>query len=277
MRHAQRAGVPSLFFTWQNICKCYPPPFNWIEKTSYRGSAAAIAGSSEAKEVLQRKGFRKWIWVIPQFGVDPQVFQRHGGEAIRQRFRIGGNFLVGYVGRLVVEKGLTDVLAALAKLPSEIMLLIVGSGPEEQRLKRQSRALGVANRVIWKSSVLSTEVASYMSAFDVLVLPSRTVRSWKEQFGRVLVEAMACGTPPIGSDSGEIRNVIGDAGLLVPEAQPDRFMKAIRTLHENPHLRAELAVRGRDRVLRMFTHAQLARETSKVYKALVSANACVSA
>ena len=63
----------------------------------------------------------------------------------------------------------------------------------------------------------STEVPAVLRALDVLVLPSLTTPSWKEQFGRVLQEAMACAIPVVGSDSGEIPHVIGDAGLVTPE------------------------------------------------------------
>ena len=60
----------------------------------------------------------------------------------------------------------------------------------------------------------SDQVAVEMRKLHALVLPSRTTPRWKEQFGRVLIEAMACGVPPVGSDSGEIPHVIDDAGLV---------------------------------------------------------------
>jgi glycosyltransferase involved in cell wall biosynthesis len=108
-----------------------------------------------------------------------------------------------------------------------------------------------------------------MSAFDALVLPSHTAKGWKEQFGRVLVEAMSCGTPPIGSDSGEIPIVIGDAGLVVPEGQAMKFRDAILTLFHDPGLRERLANKGRERVLQSFTHANLASQTVKAYEAAI--------
>jgi len=95
--------------------------------------------------------------------------------------------------------------------------VLVGGGPERSKLEALAQGLGISARVRWEPWVDSCDVAEYMNAFDVLVLPSRTRRNWKEQFGRVLVEAMACETCVVGSDSGEIPNVVGDTGLIFHE------------------------------------------------------------
>jgi glycosyltransferase involved in cell wall biosynthesis len=111
---------------------------------------------------------------------------------------------------------------------------------------------------------------AYYRQLDVLVLPSRTRPNWKEQFGRVLVEVMACGVVVIGSDSGEIPNVIGDAGLLFPEGQVDRLRAHLGRLLGEPALRAELARRGRERVLARYTQARVAAQTYQVYREIVA-------
>jgi glycosyltransferase involved in cell wall biosynthesis len=101
------------------------------------------------------------------------------------------------------------------------------------------------------------------------VLPSLTRRNWKEQFGRVLVEAMASGLPCVGSDSGEIPNVLADAGLIVPEGDAAALRNALQALLDNGELRREFAARGRARVLARFTHARVAHQTVAVYRTLV--------
>jgi glycosyltransferase involved in cell wall biosynthesis len=101
---------------------------------------------------------------------------------------------------------------------------------------------------------------------DVLVLPSRTRPNWKEQFGRSLVEAMACGVTVVGSDSGEIPHVIGDAGLLFPEGQAGELRERLSRLMADAALRQALAQRGRDRVVALFTQAQIAARTYQVYR-----------
>jgi glycosyltransferase involved in cell wall biosynthesis len=110
---------------------------------------------------------------------------------------------------------------------------------------------------------------AYYHQLDTLVVPSRTRPNWKEQFGRVLVEAMASGVPVVGSDSGEIPHVIGDAGLIFPEGQADVLRAHLARLLGNADLRTDLARRGRERVLERFTQAQVAAQTYQVYRSVL--------
>jgi glycosyltransferase involved in cell wall biosynthesis len=112
----------------------------------------------------------------------------------------------------------------------------------------------------------STQTVDYYRSLDVLVLPSRSRSNWKEQFGRVLVDAMACGVPVVGSTCGEIPNVIGDAGLIFPEGDAALLRDHLRALQNDPSLRRDLAQRGRQRVLDRFTQGQIARQTYEVYQ-----------
>jgi glycosyltransferase involved in cell wall biosynthesis len=111
---------------------------------------------------------------------------------------------------------------------------------------------------------------SHDRQMDVLVLPSRTRPNWKEQFGRVLVEAMACGLPVIGSDSGEIPNVIGDAGLIFPEGQAGPLRDRLQRLMRDPGLVGTLSQRGRQRVLAHYTQARVAAQTYQVYRQILA-------
>ena len=115
----------------------------------------------------------------------------------------------------------------------------------------------------------SGDMPHHLNGLDVLVLPSVSRPNWKEQFGRVLVEAMACGTPVVGSRSGEIPNVIGDAGLLFPEGDVAGLARQLARLQGNADLRQEMAERGRQRVLECFTQARIAAETYRVYEDLL--------
>jgi glycosyltransferase involved in cell wall biosynthesis len=109
----------------------------------------------------------------------------------------------------------------------------------------------------------------FYQTLDVLVLPSRRRPNWVEQFGRVLIEAMACGVAVIGSETGEIPHVIGDAGLIFPEGDVMALRDALTGLATDPERRAHLATRGRARVLAHFTQAQVAEATYRVYQAIV--------
>lgn len=256
-RASDRSGVPSLFFTWQNINRRYPFPFRSMEGRVYRTSTHALAGSDEAARVLRQKGFQSGITVVPQFGVDPDIF--HPGSSGRQ------GFTVGFLNRLIAAKGPMVAIAALAELPREFRMIMVGDGPMRRRLREVVRARGLDDRIELKGRVASTAVPDVLRGLDVVILPSLTTDGWKEQFGRILIEAMASGVPVIGSDSGEIPNVIGDAGLIVPEGDAASLGGAIHSIQADAELRANLVKRGRERVLQKFTHAHVAEQTKDAY------------
>lgn len=253
-----------VFFTWQNLYRRYPPPFSWFERVNYRLAAAAVAGSQEAAAVLRRKGYRGPLEVIPQFGVDPELFRPMPVERSPLP-------TIGFVGRLVPEKGADLLLHALARMRTRAVAQIVGSGSERSRLELLATSLGVRDRVTFRGSVAPALMPQTLNMFDVLVVPSRTRRNWKEQFGRVIIEAMACGVPVVGSDSGEIPQVIGDAGLVFPEDDAQALARMLDALLENPARRQDLGRRGRQRVLELFTQARVAERYYELYRSLGSA------
>ncbi len=270
MRACVKQQKPAIFFTWQNISKGYPPPFGYFERFSFRNARAAIAGNEEAREILRGRKFSKPVVVIPQFGVDPEFFRKRDASDLRRRLGLTDKFAIGYVGRIVKEKGIADLIQALASLPERCVLVLMGDGEFQGGAEQLARRLGVAARIQWIPQVSSLNVPEYMNAFDVLVLPSRTTPRWKEQFGRVLVEAMACETAIVGSSSGEIPNVIADAGLVFPEGDVAVLVHHLRGLHDNPDLAAELGTKGRTRVLGNFTHRRIAEQTVELYRQVLT-------
>jgi glycosyltransferase involved in cell wall biosynthesis len=259
--HARRAGAKTLFFSWQNIYHDYPLPFRLGERWTLRRVDHAIFGTPSAAAVWQQKGYRGPYAIIPQFGVDPNIFT--------PRPRQGGTFAIGFVGRLVEEKGGTILLDALAQIEGLWRLDILGDGPEKPNLVEQARRLRFADRVTF-GTLPSTRMPGYYQALDALVVPSLTRPNWKEQFGRVIIEAMACGVPVIGSNSGDIPHVVGDAGLIVPEGDRAALSEALRQVMRSSDLRRDLAARGRQRVLDHFTQAQIAAQTVDVYRRMLS-------
>ncbi len=263
MYHARRAGVKTLFFSWQNIYRDYPPPFQWGEQWVLKHIDYAVTGTSSAARIWREKGYKGPLHVIPQFGVDPDLFIPAASRPERP-------FTVGYFGRFVSEKGLDDLLEALERLEDgHWQLRLIGSGPQKDELKNHARQLGIEDRVQFIDMLPSTQMPDQYQALDAFVLPSRTRPNWKEQFGRVLIEAMSSGVPVIGSDSGAISDVIGHAGLIFPEGDVLALSRHLAELQSNPDWRQWLGEQGRARVLAHFTHTSIAQQTVAVYREMI--------
>lgn len=266
VRAARRVGAAVTFFAWQNLHRAYPPPFRWFEKAVYVACPQAIAGNRDAADVLRRKGYTGAITVLPQFGVDPALF------APAEQPETSTVLRIGYAGGLLPEKGVDLLLRACAALQGEWRLRIAGGGAEAATLRRMAEELGVAARIGWEQRIPSDRMAAFYRGLDVLVLPSRTLPNWKEQFGRVLIEAMACGVAVVGSNSGEIPHVIGDAGLIFPEEDAVGLAAHLQRLLDDRTETQRLAQAGRARVLAHFTMAHIAAETVAVYHRLLESS-----
>jgi glycosyltransferase involved in cell wall biosynthesis len=279
MRSAQRLHAHALFFSWQNLNRSYPPPFRWFERYVLRHADAGIVGNADAVQVWRAKGYRGPLTVIPQVGVEPEVFtplsSRNRDSTTETvlhpdgRIPVSSTFVVGYAGRFVEEKGIAVLLMALHDLDGDWRLELLGSGPDQTRLAELAQRLQIADRVRFLPWRPSAQTVDYYRSLDTLVLPSRSRSNWKEQFGRVLVDAMACGVPVIGSTCGEIPHVIGDAGLIFPEGDAAALRDRLRALQADVTLRHDLAQRGRQRVLDHFTQEQIARQTVEVYRSVL--------
>jgi glycosyltransferase involved in cell wall biosynthesis len=231
-----------------------------MEKRVLESVDYAIMGTESAAAVWREKGYVGPLGLIPQFGVDPDLFQPVFHAEARP-------FTIGYFGRLVEEKGLLLLVEALAQLRDPNWRLnLVGGGPLRATLETRLRDLGLSDRVQFCDQIPSTQMPAQYQSLDAFVLPSLTRPNWKEQFGRVLVEAMSSGVPVIGSDSGAIPDVIGEAGLVFPEGDAAALAACLDRLQQDPELRAQLAEQGRQRVLDHFTHPSVAQATVDVYR-----------
>jgi glycosyltransferase involved in cell wall biosynthesis len=266
LRQSRRIGAKALFFSWQNIQRRYPFPFNLLEKQVLSRIDYALVGNQASAEVWRHKGYGGPLRVIPQFGVEATLFQP---PAQRDP---GRGFVIGCTNRrLVPEKGIDLLLRAVVTLPGVWRLHIAGDGPERPFLQNLSHQLGIADRVQFDGIVTSAQMPAYLQQLDALVLASRTLPNWKEQFGRVLIEAMACEVAVVGSNSGEIPNVIGKAGLIFPEDDEAALRGHLLSLMQSPTLRDDLGRNGRVRVLGHYTQRQIADETVTVYRDMLSA------
>jgi glycosyltransferase involved in cell wall biosynthesis len=257
-------GCRFVFTACQNIAKRYPPPFCWMERYVLRSADAAMGLNCDAIKVFRAKGYDGPFEVTPT-GIDPAKLRRVDASELRNRLGLTRP-TVGCLGRLVEEKGIAVLLEAAARGGGDFQILIVGDGPEKPSLRRRAEVLNLGDRVVWADSIGSDEVAHYLSCMDVLVLPSLARPHWKEQLGRVLIEAMACETAVIGSRSGAIPEVIGDAGLLFPEGDARGLRAALDRLLADAVLRRELGARGRRRAESEFSWTTIARRIRAVWQ-----------
>jgi len=216
-----------------------------------RRAAFVMARSPAAQDLAIRWGARGEVALVPH------AVPKWNGPAERKP---SGGFTVGYAGRLVAEKGLDDLLAAVAGMETSARLLLVGDGPMRDQLERAAP---------WVEVLVGRrheEMDQLFAQMDVLVLPSRTTATWEEQFGRVLVEALWCGTPVVGADSGQIPWVVATTGggCTYPEGNIGALSRILDALAADPLQRRAMADRGGKVVREMFSTEAVATKLSGV-------------
>ena len=264
-RNRSSRKTKTCFFTWINWESRLRGPWHFTETYNLRHSDGAIAGNQEAADILRRHGFRGKITVLPQLGVDVTYYSPLPNPELREELGLRG-VVIGFVGRLVEEKGIRLLVDAVSQLKGDLSLLIVGSGPLEKEISQFKKHLRVP--LIHLPAVPHNKVRDYLRIMDVLVLPSYVIPQWKEQFGHVLIEAMACEVPVLGSNSAAIPEVIGNAGLLFEERSVDALRQQLKTLVELPAERTRLGRFARRRVIENYTHDEIARQTLEFWKVL---------
>lgn len=267
-RAATRAGLPFFFWTCQNIQKKYPFPFGYFESRVARWQTGWGACGQTVFDVMSKKGFSNGRVIT--FSVDTKRFKPVSAReksAVLERFGLRAP-VICMMGRITEEKGISVLQGALEKLSGrDWNLFLIGSGEDRDKMTAWAEAKGWRDRL--KIQLLNHgDVPQVLPAMDLLVAPSQTRPNWREQFGRMLVEAFACGVPVIGSDSGEIPHVIGDAGLVVGERDVDGWARAIGRVLDDPELRRELIAKGLQRA-EHFSSANIAGQFKDFYRDLV--------
>jgi len=249
-----RLGV----FVFENIDRQWRGKLSWLRGRAERRVLSyldfAICATGTARDRLVRLGVPgdRCHIVYPQ--VDATRFHPVDTADLRAELDLQDRIVVGYCGRLVHEKGIDLLIDAVAELPEEYALLLVGGGREQPTLLARAAEIGIAGRVRHVDRVPVDQVPHYLCAMDMLVLPSRPVPQWQEQYGRVLPEAMLCGVPVIGSSSGAIPDVIGQAGLIFEQENVSALREAILRLGSDERLRSDLSTVGLEHARAAFSN-----------------------
>lgn len=234
--------IPYFIYSCQNIFKKYPWPFSYLEHKVYSHAQRLFACGQGVKDVFLQKGFASDV--VPFFVSLDRFKPMTEAAKTKSLSELGlsGEITVGFMGRLVEEKGLNIFTETLDRIASKnkCNIIVIGSGPLESKLK------------LWASTKKNTailalkhhEVPSVLAVIDILLCPSQTKANWKEQFGRMIVEAFASGVAVLGSSSGEIPHVIEDAGVVLGEKQVSEWVRAVDDIIQNSEKRAACVERG---------------------------------
>ena len=261
--------VPFGIYSCQNIKKDYPPPFSWMEKMVYRNSKFAFPITPDVADVLNAKGFSgaSAVCALP---LDPEVYHPRLRQSPPAGFERQADTVFGFVGRLTEAKGLRTLGLALEKMRDlSWQLVVIGAGEFQKEFEELLTRGGIRNKVHFAGYVPHAETPRWLAAMDALVLPSETQPNWKEQFGRVIPEALACGAAVVGSDSGEIPKLIKESGggLVFPERNVDALADALKTMISKPQLREELATAGREWVSANISLESVAKQMIQTFEA----------
>jgi L-malate glycosyltransferase len=250
----------------QNINKRYPVPFRQWERSVYRRSDFAVVVSDNVAGVMRAKGYQKPISIVPM-PVDTGTFFPGAERALSTPLHIG------FVGRLVAEKGVDTALQAMAALPgSTAVLTVIGDGPELPVLRQLAASLGVDDAVTWLGSLDRQATADAYRTFDVVVVPSKATARWREQFGRVVIEAAATGVPVVATRSGELPFLVESlgAGWIVEEGDAAAMAELLSTFTTDRRLLVEAGKRVRQSVEERYTDETVIGQLIDTFDSAVS-------
>jgi glycosyltransferase involved in cell wall biosynthesis len=261
--------TPMVVFGWENLERQLPLPRWWICRFVLNTVKAIIPGNQDGAKIMRSWGYRGLLEVMPQMGVDPDFFTPADPADVDSGDR---PFNIGFLGRLSHSKGIDLIFSAVSLLRQEGLncrVILCGSGSDEAALKEAAEDQKILDWIIWRGAVPHEQAPAELSQFDVLVLPSRTTPTWKEQFGHVLIEAMAMRIPVVGSSSGEIPNVIGRSDLIFPEEDAAGLAAILKHLMCDPDWRQEVGKYGLERVHQLYTHKRIAQRLISLWRSLL--------
>ncbi len=261
VRAASRLAIPVVLFTCQNVDHAAPVLARWRRQRMLRRLRGAIAGSEGAAALIRGAVPNLPVAIIPQFGVPVPPEPAHA---------LHEGLAIGYVGRLVPEKGLDTLLQALAETRSERWhLTVIGDGPDRERLERLSTELRLAARIRWSGTLPPEALPKIWPELDVLVLPSHALATWAEPSAHVVAEAMAHEVAVVGTNAGATPEMIGDAGIVVPAGDPGTLAAALRRLAADA-VRRVFAHAGRARAMQLFSDDAIAARTIAFWRTVLA-------
>jgi glycosyltransferase involved in cell wall biosynthesis len=259
---ARRLRVPYVVLTRESLPGAYGALGRIRRSRVLRHAKGLLAVNELAAKLVTRHHPSLARQVMPQLGVG---FPPQGLRPEQT------GLTIGFFGRLIPEKGLDLLFRACVKLVGRWTITVVGTGPAQEELEGLAERLGIAGRVTWIGALPRQQVDEIWPRLDCLVLPSRTAPRWVEGAPRAAMEAMAHGVAVVASAAGALPEIVGSAGLVVPEEDVIAVAEALQRLHDDPVERERLAAAGRRRVMSEYTDAAIAGKTLRFWTESVAA------
>jgi len=260
VRLASRLRVPTVIVTESNVHGAHTLLERFRRRRTLRRLAGALAASDGAAALVRRDAPRLPVAVVPPQGARVPRTPAH---------TVHDDLVIGFVGRLVSQRGLDTLLSALARhRQASWRLIVAGDGPERERLERLASELRLPARVRWDGALPPERVAELWSSLDILVVPSRPTTTWNEPTGAIVLEAMAHEVSVIGSRTGVLPELIGTAGLVTPPGDAEELSGAIGQLFD-PAVRLPLARAGRARAIDLYSDDAVAERTIAFWQDVV--------
>ena len=262
LRLARKLGVPGVLATAESLPRSYSIAQRLRRERSLRQAVGLVASNSLALALAMKRRPALAHTIIPQSSLTPPP----GYARDRQP-----EFSLGFFGRLVPERGLDLLFRACVNLAGKWTLTVVGTGPSQEELEALAQRLGIAARISWLGPLPRQAAEAVWRRLDCLVLPSRTTERWIMTEGRAAIHAMANSVAVVGTDSGALPEIIGDAGRIVPEEDVAALTSALQDLYSNRSECERLGSIGRRRVQEQFSDAALAGKTLEFWRTLMTA------
>lgn len=256
---ARKLGIPTVVFSWESRARDYPLLPRRRRRLTLDHASGVLGGNSLATALLRAVAPAARHDTIPQFGV---------GVPPMREFPDRAGLAIGFIGRLVPERGVDILLQACNHVLGAWSLAIVGTGPEQEALEALAQRYGQASRIRWLGGVGRDAIDRFWAEIDVLAVPSRATPDWVERHHELLLEAMARAIPVVTTDTGALPELVGDAGVVVSDAEPMGL--ALQQLLADPGERRRLGLAGRQRVLGQFSDTAIAERTLAFWQSVVS-------
>ena len=263
LRLARRLGIRSVLSTAESLPRSFSIAQRFRRDRNLRAATGVIGSNRLALALATRRRPEAPHLTLPRLGITPP-------PAVSRVPRPAMG--IGFVGRLVPERGLDLLFRACVGLAGKWTVTVVGTGPSQEELETLAQRLGISARISWLGALPHEAVEDVWPSLDCVVLPARTTPRWVPTVGRAALHAMAHGVAVVATDSGALPELVGDAGRIVPEEDVPALTATLHELYANRSECERLGAAGRRRILEHFSDDAIAAKTLAFWRSLAPAS-----